>query len=322
MKEPILQLDHVTKTFPLEKKSLFNRHPQVLKAVDDVNLSVYKGQTLGIVGESGSGKSTLGRSILRLYPDVEGDIVFAGESILDYTPAKIRDYRSHVQMIFQDPYSSLNPRMKAGEIIAEPLINLGRRENIRDKVLKTMEVCGLQPHHYDRYPHEFSGGQRQRIGIARALIVEPEIIIADEPTSALDVSIQAQIINLLEKLQDEMQLTYIFISHDLSVVEHISDEVAVMYLGQIVEVAPREELYKNPRHPYTKKLLDAIPVDHPSKRKKTSHTMGDVPKIHPAGCSYHTRCPHPGETCPSDQPKLRKIGKTYVACHSVKEEIE
>lgn len=318
MSQPILRLDNVTKTFPLEKKSLFNRHPDELKAVDGVTLFVQKGRTLGIVGESGSGKSTLGRCILGLYPDIQGDILFEGESIIDYTPTKLRKYRRHVQMIFQDPYSSLNPRMKAGEIIAEPLINLGETKDLKAKVLETMERCGLQPHHYDRYPHEFSGGQRQRIGIARALILEPEIIIADEPTSALDVSIQAQIINLMEKLQKEMGLTYIFISHDLSVVEHISDDVAVMYLGQIVEVAPREELYKNPRHPYTKKLLNAIPIDNPRKRGSSGIAMGDVPRIHPAGCSFHTRCPYPGETCPTNQPKLRKIGKSYVACHSAK----
>ncbi len=319
MEQPILQLNNVTKTFPLEKKTLFHRRPKVLKAVDDVSLRIQKGRTLGIVGESGSGKSTLGRCILGLYPDISGSILFQGESVLDYTPSKLRRYRAHVQMIFQDPYSSLNPRMKAGEIIAEPLINLGQKEDLKERVLRTMERCGLQAHHYDRYPHEFSGGQRQRIGIARALILEPEIIIADEPTSALDVSIQAQIINLMEELQEEMELTYIFISHDLSVVEHISDDVAVMYLGQIVEIAPREELYKNPRHPYTKKLLNAIPIDNPRKRAPNGLAMGDVPRIHPKGCSFHTRCPHPGETCPTDRPKLRKIGNSYVACHSAKE---
>lgn len=262
----LLQLLDVSKDFPLGRKGLFSK-PESLRAVDSISFDIKKGETLGIVGESGSGKSTLARCILRLYDDVQGRILFEGQDILQADKEQMKVLRKDIQMIFQDPYSSLNPRMTAGQIVSEPLVNLGYEGDIKEEAIKILEKCGLSAHQYNRYPHEFSGGQRQRIGIARALIVKPKLVVADEPTSALDVSIQAQIMNLLEELQEEMGLSYLFISHNLAVVEHISDRVGVMYKGRLVEINQAESIYQNPQHEYTKKLLSAVPVEHPSQRK-------------------------------------------------------
>lgn len=263
----LLRLENVTKDFPIGRKPIFSGKQKTFRAVDNVSFSLGEKETLGIVGESGSGKSTLARCILKLYDDIEGKIIFQDKDILQTDKKEMLDVRKEIQMIFQDPYSSLNPRMTAGQIIAEPLVNLGFKGDLRKEALKMLLMCGLSKHHYERYPHEFSGGQRQRIGIARALIVKPKLVLADEPTSALDVSIQAQIMNLLEDLQEEMNLSYIFISHNLAVVEHISDRVGVMYKGKIVELNDREEIYRNPQDDYTKKLLSAIPAERPSPRK-------------------------------------------------------
>lgn len=265
----LLKVINLTKDFPLGKRGLFSKG-ESKRAVDSVSFSMERGQTLGIVGESGSGKSTLARCILRLYDDIEGQVIFEGQDILQAKKDQIKALRKDIQMIFQDPYSSLNPRMTAGQIVSEPLVNLGFKGDIKKEAVGIMERCGLSSHHFHRYPHEFSGGQRQRIGIARALIVKPKLVIADEPTSALDVSIQAQIMNLLKDLQEEMGLSYLFISHNLAVVKHISDQVGVMYKGRLIELNKAEEIYKNPQEDYTKKLLAAIPVDHPSERKKES----------------------------------------------------
>lgn len=260
--DKLLELRHVSQKFPLGKKRLFERAPETFRAVDDVSLSLGEKETLGIVGESGSGKSTLARCILGLYPEAEGEILYRGRDILKADAKELREIRRDVQMIFQDPYSSLNPQMSAREIVMEPLINLGgkgSKRELRKKAEETLAACGLSETHFGRFPHEFSGGQRQRIGIARALVLEPTIILADEPTSALDVSIQAQIINLLEELQEERHLSYIFISHDLAVVEHISDRIGVMYRGKLVELADRDGIMHDPKDPYTKKLLSAVP---------------------------------------------------------------
>ncbi|MCD1147390.1 ATP-binding cassette domain-containing protein [Peptoniphilus sp. KCTC 25270] len=268
MEKVLLRVENVSKSFPIGRKTIFGKEQQKLQAVKNVSFQIKEGETLGIVGESGSGKSTLARCIMRLYDDVEGKIYFEDKNILEASKEELREIRKEIQMIFQDPYSSLNPRMTAGQIVSEPLINLGIRENIKERVMETIKLCGLDEHHYYRYPHEFSGGQRQRLGIARALIVQPKLIVADEPTSALDVSIQAQIINLLEELQEKLGLSYIFISHNLAVVEHISDKVGVMLKGEMVEMGEKEGIYKNPQHDYTKTLLRAIPVEHPSQRKR------------------------------------------------------
>ncbi|MDO5301186.1 MAG: ATP-binding cassette domain-containing protein [Tissierellia bacterium] len=262
----LLKLSHVTKTFPAGRRNLLGQKTGSFTAVKDVSFTVAPGETLGIVGESGSGKSTLLRCILGSFKDTQGSITYEGREILGASAAELREIRRNIQLIFQDPYSSLNPSMTAGEIIAEPLINHGEK-NIRERVLEAMKVCGLTEQHYRRYPHEFSGGQRQRIGIARALVLRPKIILADEPTSALDVSIQAQIINLLEELQQELGLSYVFISHNLAVVEHISHRVGVLLNGELVELGEREEIYRNPQHPYTKKLLRAVPIQHPRDRR-------------------------------------------------------
>lgn len=321
MNETILELKNVSKSFPIGGGLFKKGSGEVVKAVSNINFDLKERETLGIVGESGSGKSTLARCILRLFDDVEGEIFYRGRDILKMEKEEIQKLRQEIQMIFQDPYSSLNPRMTAGEIIGEPLINLGLEKNLKDQVMETMELCGLQPHHYERYPHEFSGGQRQRIGIARALIVKPKIIIADEPTSALDVSIQAQIINLLIDLQEEMDLSYIFISHDLSVVEHISNRVGVMYLGEILELSDQADLYNNPLHPYTKSLLRAIPIDHPKDRKPKPELKGDIPSAAnlPSGCLFHTRCAYARERCELEKPEFRQIGQGLVACHYAEE---
>jgi oligopeptide transport system ATP-binding protein len=311
--------------FPVTAGLIFQRKIADVKAVDGINFEVKKGETLGLVGESGCGKSTTGRAILQLYKPTAGSVRFGDLELTKLGGNELRRMRRKMQMIFQDPYASLNPRMSIGSIIGEPLAIHGlakggraRKERIQD----LMRVVGLNPYYANRYPHEFSGGQRQRIGIARALAVEPDFIVADEPVSALDVSIQAQIINLLEDLQQQFGLTYLFIAHDLSVVRHISDRVGVMYLGKMMELADRNELYENPLHPYTKALLSAVPVPDPNVEKQRERIIltGDVPSPlrPPSGCVFHTRCPIAIEECRQVIPEWRDVGAGHmVACHRV-----
>lgn len=303
-----LEIQNLSKRFAI-KGGLFSREVASVKAVQSINLQIKKGETLGLVGESGCGKSTLGRCIIRLIEPTEGKIILDGQDITQLKGENLRSLRRKMQIIFQDPFASLNPRMTVGSIIEEPLIihNLFHSKKDRqDRVQQLLQLVGLRPEHIQRYPHEFSGGQRQRIGIARALAVEPEFIVCDEPVSALDVSIQAQVINLLMDLQQKLGLTYLFIAHDLKVVEHISNRVAVMYLGQIVELADADELYKNPMHPYTKALLSAIPVPNPHKKEKRIILTGDVPSPMnpPNGCYFHPRCPDATPDCGTQKPKL------------------
>ncbi len=328
---PLLEITDLKMYFPITKGVLISRHVGDVRAVDGVSLSIKKGETVGLVGESGCGKSTVGRAILRLYRPTSGHVVFEGEEITTFEGSALRSVRRRMQMIFQDPYASLNPRMTAAGIVSEPLEihGVGTGSERRQRVRDLLATVGLDPDYGDRFPHEFSGGQRQRIGVARALALHPDLIVADEPISALDVSIQAQIINLLERLQGEFGLTYLFIAHDLSVVRHISDRIAVMYLGRLVETATSHELYERPLHPYSVALLSAVPIPDPviEGRRRRIILTGDVPSPSnpPAGCHFHTRCwlrtrlGNP-ERCVAEAPILREMSTGHaVACHYAEE---
>ncbi|HEX4924197.1 MAG TPA: dipeptide ABC transporter ATP-binding protein [Bdellovibrionales bacterium] len=323
--QDFIRVENITKHFPI-KGGLFSRQVGAVKAVQNVSIAIKKGETLGLVGESGCGKSTLGRCIIRLIEPSEGKVFIGDTEVTGLPSSDLRGMRRKMQIIFQDPYASLNPRMTVGSIISEPLIihNLyNSKQDRRDRVMQLLELVGLRKEAANRYPHEFSGGQRQRIGIARALAVDPEFIVCDEPVSALDVSIQAQVINLLMDLQQKLGLTYLFIAHDLKVVEHISTRVAVMYLGRIVELAEATELYKNPQHPYTQALLSAIPVPSPNAKQSRIILKGDVPSPinPPPGCFFHPRCPKRGEGCDTIVPKLKQVATGeqghYAACIKV-----
>ncbi|HEX6079313.1 MAG TPA: dipeptide ABC transporter ATP-binding protein [Methylomirabilota bacterium] len=316
---PLLRINNLKKYFPI-RGGLFSREVARVHAVDDVTFSLMKGETLGLVGESGCGKSTTGRCILRLIEPTAGEVWFEDKNVTTLDKRSLRHLRRDMQIIFQDPYASLNPRMTVGSIIGEALVihKLAKSKREREeRVVHLLETVGLNADHLRRYPHEFSGGQRQRIGIARALAVSPKLIVADEPVSALDVSIQAQVINLLEDLQKQFNLTYLFIAHDLSVVEHISTRVAVMYLGKIVEVAPAKELYTNPKHPYTEALLSAVPIPDPAVKRKRILLEGDVPSPikPPSGCRFHTRCPIRVPSCSENEQVLKEVSPNHwVAC--------
>lgn len=317
----ILDAKNIKKYFPI-KKGLLHRHVGDVKAVDDVSITVKRGETIGLVGESGCGKSTFGRTLIRLYEPTAGQISFNGKDFLQLSGQDLRASRKNIQMIFQDPYASLDPRMTIGQIIEQPFVihNLLSKSEREERVKELLVLVGLQPAYINRYPHEFSGGQRQRISIARAIALNPELIICDEPVSALDVSIQAQILNLLEDLQNKLNLTYIFISHDLSVIEHICDRVAVMYLGKIVEIAKRDDLYQSPQHPYTKALLSSIPTIGTGKKKMARILTGEIPSPinPPSGCSFHPRCPYVMDICKREVPLLQKTEgeqlETLSAC--------
>jgi oligopeptide/dipeptide ABC transporter ATP-binding protein len=322
MSEPILKLEGLKKHFNTTTGGAFNKKKAVLKAVDGIDLEIAPGETIGLVGESGCGKTTAGRTILKLYEPTDGKIIFEGEDISKLSAAKMKPYRRQMQMIFQDPYASLNPRQTIGTIISNMFDIQGIKPTggVENEVRALMERVGLNPEHINRYPHEFSGGQRQRIGVARAIALKPKLIVADEPVSALDVSIQAQVVNLLEDLQNEFKMSYIFVAHDLSVVQHISDRVVVMYLGKVMEQADKADLFAKPRHPYTKALLSAVPVADPKEGRKRERIMlhGDLPSPinPPSGCVFNTRCWKATDKCRTEVPQLLEISpKHKVACH-------
>ena len=320
--DTLLEVRNLVKHFPIKSGLLIDRQVGAVQAVDDVSFSVAEGETLGLVGESGCGKSTLARSILQLIRPTSGSVRFRGTELTDLGRRQLRSLRREMQMIFQDPYASLNPRKRVGQIVGGPLAlhGVASGDELKRRVQDLLERVGLSAEHYNRFPHEFSGGQRQRIGVARALALEPKMIIADEPVSALDVSIQAQIINLLEDLQKEFELTYVFVAHDLGVVRHVSDRIAVMYLGKIVEIGPAEDVYSNPIHPYTVSLLSAVPIPDPRLNEAREHVVleGDVPSPAnpPAACRFHTRCPRATEICSEVEPQLVDYGGGHwAACH-------
>ncbi|WP_286176949.1 ABC transporter ATP-binding protein [Brevibacillus brevis] len=321
MENNLLEVRRLKKYYPITG-GLLGRTIGQVKAVDDVSFSIQKGETFGLVGESGSGKSTTGRTILRLLEMTEGEVRFQGIDVHALNRQELRALRPRMQYIFQDPYSSLNPRVRIGEALGEALLDhrLLPQAEVRERVLEVMNLCGLAPYHVDRYPHEFSGGQRQRIGIARAIMMNPDFIVADEPVSALDVSIQAQIINLFAELQEQRKLTYLFISHDLSVVEHLCTRIGVMYLGSLLELAPRDELFLEPLHPYTKALLSSVPLPIPKYKRERIVLQGDMPSPAnpPVGCKFHTRCPYVKDICRQEMPAFREVSTDrFVACHLV-----
>ncbi|HEY9898847.1 MAG TPA: dipeptide ABC transporter ATP-binding protein [Pantanalinema sp.] len=322
MSETLLTVKNLTKHFPINKGILFSRQVGAVKAVDGLSFSIKKGETLGLVGESGCGKSTTGRLLLRLIEPTGGSVQFEGREVTSLKPSELRALRREMQFVFQNPYASLDPRMTIGESIAEPLRvhGLMKGAELNKRVKELLDRVGLNPMYSERYPHEFSGGQRQRIGIARALAINPKFIILDEPVSALDVSVQAQVLNLLDDLQAEFGLTYLFIAHNLATVEHISDRVAVMYLGKMVELASAEDLYSNPKHPYTQALLSAVPMPDPTVRKERIILQGDIPSPvnPPSGCRFHTRCPYATDLCKTSDPAFNDVGgEHFVACHLV-----
>lgn len=319
MSEPLLQVEHLKKYYPIGGGWL-GKSPQLVKAVDDISFTVEKGETFGLVGESGCGKSTTGRSILRLIEPSGGKVIFDGKEITALSPEELRRTRKDMQIVFQDPFSSLDPRHTVQRILEEPLRvhGMGNAKERQVMIQRLIDVVGLTQSHLQRYPHQFSGGQRQRIGIARALSLQPKLIVADEPVSALDVSIQSQVINLLQDLQEEFGLTYIFIAHDLSVVKHICDRVAVMYLGRIVEIADKHKLYSEPQHPYTQALLSAVPEPDPDRKPERIILQGEVPSPAnaPIGCAFHTRCPQAMEVCRTHRPELTETDQGHLtACH-------
>lgn len=318
--EYVIEVNGLKKHFPL-RDGLFGQQTGVLRAVDGVSFKIRRGTIFGLVGESGSGKTTVGRTLLGLYEKTAGSVKFRGQELAELPPRAMRALRPKIQLVFQDPYGSLNPRIRIGDAIGEAMLEhkLCRRTELYDKTLEVMRICGLAPQHYNRFPHEFSGGQRQRIGIARALILNPDFIIADEPISALDVSIQAQIINLFSDLRDDHGVTFLFISHDLGVVEHLCDDVAVMYLGQLVETASRDALFSRPLHPYTRALLAAVPTLDPES-EPAAVVQGEIPDPSrpPSGCRFSSRCPQASDRCRRDIPLLREVAHGHhVACHAV-----
>jgi len=323
----LVTVRNLKKYFPIMRGTIIERHVGDIKAVDDVSFDIIKGETLGLVGETGCGKTTVGRTILRLYEPTDGAIIVGGVNLADVTGGDLRRMRRQMQMIFQDPYASLNPRMTVGSIIAAPLDvhNIVRGKEKRERVQELLQMVGLNPYFVNRYPHEFSGGQRQRIGIARALALNPDLVICDEPISSLDVSIQAQVVNLLEELQEKLGLTYLFIAHDLSMVRHISDRMAVMYLGKIVELTDRDEIYLNPLHPYTQALMSAVPIPDPDIVDKRHRIIleGDIPNPAdpPVGCNFNTRCPVAEDICFKEEPAYLEVkAGHWAACHLVEPE--